>query len=192
MRNRAYLLFLFAPSALLAYACGGDSGQNDGGTDATTDQANGDATQPDSSGMDGASDSSNNDSGGNDAGMGMDVQISITCAFPAECVDGGDWDAAYPPADAGEVCCGTLTTSGTFPGCSLSSITTSCAAPGSCPTTIDTSSCGTDTVRGCKHKGECTESGYNQCCTVKQGDAGITFCMSTGLATLLGASCTNM
>jgi hypothetical protein len=179
--RKTWLLLLLAPSALI-YACGGDSSTNDGGTDATSDVAN-DTSKPDT----GTNDTGTNDTGVQDSGLG-DVSITLDCLKPADCFDGGG-DAAFPP-DSGEVCCGTVQTSGTFPQCSFGAASTKCSAPSACATTISLQSCSTDTVRLCESDTECTEQGtnnfnkYTKCCSTSLGDAGrVHFCANTTIAT---------
>jgi hypothetical protein len=181
--RKAYLFLLLAPSAL-AYACGGDNGTGDGGTDATTNDV---ATQ----------DSPSNNDGSTDAGMDVsndaasdapkETSVMITCLHPADCIEGGIPDAAYPP-DSGEVCCGALTTSGSFPNCSLDGLSTMCSTASACPTAF-VPACSTDTVRGCQHASECTEPGYPLCCLFHAGDAGAQFCANSEIAGLTGATC---
>jgi hypothetical protein len=187
--RKPWLLLLLVPSALV-YACGGDSSPSDGGTDAVADN-----TVKDSGG-DTATDTGPGDTGadtGKDAGG--DVSVTLTCLKPADCFDGGG-DAAFPP-DAGEVCCGTVQTSGTFPQCSFNSASTVCQAPGACPTNVNLQSCGTDQVRLCESDTECTENGgnltntYNKCCSTQYQDAGrVHFCASTTIATVSGGAIT--
>jgi hypothetical protein len=191
--RKLYLVLLLAPAAAI-YACGGDDSSNvDGGMDVTSgDSPSGDAGND--SGQDGSNNDAANNDGGQDAGSDV-VQVSLSCLKPADCVDGGNPDAAYPPADAGVVCCGDITTAGTdITMCTLSSVSTACKSPSACPTTLDTSGCGMDQLRVCAHKSECTEgmgtvNAIDQCCTLKSGDAGATVCLSSTIATLLKASC---
>jgi hypothetical protein len=166
--RKAWLLLLLAPSALV-YACSGDNNTNDAGTDATTDVATKPDAAPDT-GTDAAKDS------GTDAPQQSDASFTLTCFKPADCFDGGG-DAAFPP-DAGEVCCGTVQTSGTFPSCSFDQAGTACQAPSACATTIGLQSCGTDQVRLCESNTECAEPGYDLCCSTAFGDAGarVHFC----------------
>jgi hypothetical protein len=188
--RKAWLLLLLAPSALV-YACSGDSSTTDGGTDATANDA-----APDVAKDTGTQDTGTQDTGVQDSGGG-DVSFNITCLKPANCIDGGDQDAAYPP-DSGEVCCGTVQTSGTFPSCSFDQASTACAGPSTCPTTIGTSSCGTDKVRLCESDTECTEntgnplSSYTKCCSTAFGDAGmrVHFCGNTTIASISGGKIT--
>ncbi len=107
--RKAYFLLLLAPTAIV-WACGGsDNTTIDGGSDATTDTSTGDSSPP---GDSGTNDANKNDGGPGDASQ--DLNINITCQKPANCFDGGDPDAAYPP-DSGEVCCGTRPDLGNFP-----------------------------------------------------------------------------
>lgn len=188
--RKAYLLLVLAPAALV-WACGGsdDSISGDGGgNDATTDGN----PQNDTGTTDGSSDAAKTD-GATDAGQ--DVSITITCIKPADCIDGGNLDAAYPP-DSGEVCCGTVQTAGTFPNCAFNAASTTCAAPSACATSIGLQSCGTDTVRLCSADSECTEMGtsfttYNKCCSATYQDAGrVHFCSNTTIANLSQGSIT--
>src|ERR1700690_3147752 len=112
--RKAYFLLLLAPAALV-YACGGGD-DSDGGTDASNDQTTNGASKPDTS---------TNDTGTTEAGKDAapDVTINITCLRPSNCFDGGAQDAADPP-DSGEVCCGTIATSGSFPNCAFGSAST--------------------------------------------------------------------
>jgi len=179
--RKAYLLVLFAPAALV-WACGGSGDDNltgDGGNDATTNDGN---TQNDSATNDGAtnSDSSTNDAGANDASSDVanDVKLDITCLNPSEC-------------DGGDVCCGKLTVSGTQQNCKIASAQTQCATANTCATNVGASlQCsGTDTVRLCSSNTDCTEQAYNQCCTFKQGDAGVSFCLNQEFASQAGGTC---
>jgi hypothetical protein len=114
---------------------------------------------------------------------------------PADCFDGGG-DAAFPP-DAGEVCCGTIQTAGTFPQCSFNAASTVCQTPGACPTNVSLQSCGTDQVRLCESDKECTENGgnltntFDKCCSTQYQDAGrVHFCGSTTIATVSNGAIT--
>lgn len=181
--RKAYFLLLLAPTAII-WACGGTDSTIDGGNpDATTDSTTGDSSPP--------GDSSTNDANKNDGGpsdASQDLNIKITCQKPADCFDGGNPDAAYPP-DSGEVCCGTVQTAGQFPNCSFNSASTTCDAPSACATKIGLQSCGTDTVRLCSADSECTEQGgqsfttYTKCCSTQYQDAGrVHFCANTTIA----------
>ncbi len=185
--KKAYLLLLLAPSALV-YACGGDD-STDGGTDSgNKDSTTGTDAAADTSTTDVAADSAK-DSGTTDAPA--DVTISITCLEPANCIDGGALDAAYPPADSGIVCCGTVVTTGAFPNCALSGASTACMAPSACASNVNTSSCGNDTFRLCEGNSECTETNFNKCCSAKVGDAAtVKLCASTTIAALSGGQIT--
>jgi hypothetical protein len=197
MNKRAYLLLLL-PSAM-AYACGtSDDTIPDGGSpDALPDTTVADASKDTGadSPIDAPADTTVSDAS-NDAGAdapidgpadsggdaGSDSGINLACLHPADCFDGGALDAAYPP-DAGEVCCGTLVTTGVIPSCSFVSLTTQCVAPSSCGSSISLFSCGTDTVRGCQHASECVETGYDECCTFNGADAGyVSFCVGATVA----------
>jgi hypothetical protein len=200
MSKAYYLLFLF-PAAVV-YACGGsDSTGVDGGTDAEADNTvPSDSGSKDTSTVDTGADTGGNDAtvdtgadtgtdattndSGSDTGVadaGSDSAINVTCLHPADCIDGGSADAAYSP-DSGEVCCGTLVTTGTAPACTAVTLTTQCSAPSSCASNIPFS-CGTDTVRGCQHAAECAETNYDQCCTFNGGDAGnVQFCVGSLIA----------
>jgi hypothetical protein len=178
--RKPYLLLLLVPVAVV-WACGGDDSSNgDGGPDAVADTT-----------TDAPSDSSNDappdagDSGAEDATP--DITLSITCLRPANCIDGGDQDAAYPPS-SGEVCCGTIVTNGDPQNCNFTGVSTACSAPSGCATSVSFS-CGTDTVRLCTSNTECTEQTYNKCCSVAQGDASIHFCANTIIANAAGGSC---
>jgi len=179
--RKAYFLLLLAPAAI-AYACGGGTDTGDGGTDATPDNTTSDSSTDGGkdSGPDAVSDASD---------AAVDVVISVTCLHPADCIDGAVLDAAYPPS-SGEVCCGTLVTTGTLPNCTFDSVVTQCEAPGSCASNIPLQlTCGTDTVRGCQHASECVEANFDSCCRFSQGDAGIQICFSAQLAGMAGATC---
>src|SRR5512142_1675195 len=97
--RKAWLLLLLAPSALV-YACSGDSTTTDGGTDATANDS-----APDVAKQDSGTDTGTQDTGVKDAAI--DVSLTLDCFKPADCIDGGDPDAAYPP-DSGAVCCGNV------------------------------------------------------------------------------------
>ena len=196
MRKTSFAWFLvFAPAAVL-YACGGsDNSTIDGGGDATLDGPGADSNNGDSS-KDGSTDGNNTDGNNTDGGNGMDsgsdVKVTIACGDPAECVDGGMLDAAYPPSD-GVVCCATVKTSGMGQPCNVDSVSTQCVAPGSCASMYGFS-CGTDTFRACAHSAECTEAQFNKtagggCCTATLGDASATFCMDSTLKAVLKATC---
>jgi hypothetical protein len=185
---RCLLPLLLAP-AVVASACGGDD-TTDGGTDAAADNTLHDASSVDGSdasqdtgatdaGTDSATDASTDSS--TDAGTdAADGSINVSCLHPADCFDGGA-DAADPP-DSGEVCCGTLVTTGMLPSCTFVSLTTQCTAPSSCTSNVPLS-CTTDTIRGCQHASECIETGYDQCCTFNGGDAGnVQFCAGSIVA----------
>jgi hypothetical protein len=182
MRKEAYLLLLLAPSAVI-YACGGDSSTADGGLDATTDSPGTDAP-----GIDAAKDTGSGNDAGNDTGPQGDGSVSIQCAFPAECVDGGDLDAAYPPADSGVVCCATVNLSGSFPNCSFGSFSTACTAPSACASNVNLA-CSTDTLRACAHNSECKEATYNTCCYIPIDGGKAAACMSAAMISLLHPTC---
>lgn len=97
MRNTSFAWFLvFAPSAAL-YACGGsDNSIPDGGGDATVDGPGGDSANGDSGNDGNNTDGNNNTDGGNGMDSGSDAKVTLACGAPAECVDGGSLDAAYP------------------------------------------------------------------------------------------------
>lgn len=170
----------------MIWACGGDDNVNlDGGNDATTTDGGGNDTGTKDTGT---NDTGTNDSGSTDGGT-KDVSVSIDCLKPADCVDGGDPDAAYPPADAGVVCCATVQTSGGFPQCSLDSISTACATPANCPSSVSFQSCTTDTLRACHAASECTETQYNMCCKF-QTDAGTAqVCANQLIANAFNGTC---
>jgi hypothetical protein len=181
--RKAWLLLLLAPSALV-FACGGDDTGTDGGSDAQADN-----TVKDGSGGDAANDTSANDTG-TDTGpgdAGGDVAISVTCLKPADCIDGGDPDAAYPP-DSGVVCCGDIKGNNNAQQCQIVSASTSCTAPGSCATSFTgLVSCSSATVRLCESASECTEQGNNLCCAAQAGDGGtIKICANKQIAGLSG------
>jgi hypothetical protein len=181
----AWVLVLVPGAAL--YACGGgDNTQIDGGNDATVDGMN----NPDSTGdskMNG--DTGNDSSMGNDGGSDApaDVVVNVQCRIPADCVDGGNPDAAYPPP-ANDVCCATVMTGGKGFNCTLDSVTTMCTTASMCPSMLGACP-GTDTVRGCAHTSECTEPAYNKCCTVKTDAGAVSACMSMTIAGFLNATC---
>ncbi len=178
--RKTYLLFLFAPAGLV-WACGGSGDDNltgDGGNDATTNDG---SPQNDSATNDGAS----NDSAANDASdgsvindAGTDVKLELDCLAPSDC-------------DAGDVCCGDLTLTGTQQNCKISSATTSCKTSQACPTNVtgQVTCTGTDQVRLCTQNTDCTEVNNNKCCTFKQGDAGVSFCLNQQEANLGGGTC---
>ena len=179
--RKAFLLLLLAPSALV-YACGGDSSTGDaGGNDATTN----DVATKDSS----TTDTSTNDTGTQDTGVtdaGIDVQLALDCFKPADCVDGGSADAAYPPNDAGVVCCGNIEGNGNTQACQITGASTTCKAPGQCNTSFTgLATCSSATVRFCSTAAECTEQGNNLCCTANAGDAGsFKVCANQGIAAI--------
>lgn len=177
--RKAWLLLLVAPSVLV-WACGGGGDDSDAGgnNDAQADNT----TKTDSGGIE----TSTIDSSSTDAGSNPDV-VAVACHFPGDCVNGNEADAAYPPAEAGVVCCGKLVLSGTPPECNFDSFTSKCQAPTACNSDIQLA-CTTNTVRGCAHTSECVESNYNHCCTVAAfGDASV--CMSQQIATQINAKC---
>ena len=181
--RKVWLLLLLAPSALV-YACGGDD-TTDGGADAANDTT----TKPDSGG-DTGTDTGTNDTG-TDTGpgdSGGDVSITVTCLQPSDCVDGGVADAAYPPADAGVVCCGDIKGNNNAQQCQIVSAATSCKAPGQCATSFaGLVSCSSATVRLCDFASECTEQGNNLCCSAQAGDGGtIKICANKQIAQLSG------
>ena len=96
---------------------------------------------------------------------------SLACTAPADCIDGGILDAAYPPS-SGEVCCAMLDTTGIPGHCAVQTYASHCSAPSACPSNIPLG-CGADTVRLCQHASECTEVEYTACCVFR--DAGM-FC----------------
>ena len=197
--RKAWLLTL-APVALV-HACGGaddtivDGGPNDATVDVPTiDAANditasdtgpGDVVQGTDTGPGDASDAEANDTG-SDA---SDAGTQYACAYPSQCVDGGDLDAAYPP-DAGVVCCATVVTKGpSIFSCTLASVTTTCSTPASCPSSLDTTACGTSTFRGCDFTSECTEPSYDKCCRASSDAGAVQVCMSSAMITVLKATC---
>jgi len=187
--RRTYLFFLFVPSVLVAYACGGSGSEIDGGSDATTsDGPNGnDSSTNDTGSQDATNDVVNNMDSGSDV-----VTVNITCTRPAQCIDGGVLDAAYPP-DSGEVCCGTLVTVMNGQTCAISSVTTACDTPTACPTSFDMMGCGSDTVRLCSDNKECVEDSgvgpLNKCCLFGNDAGHIRFCANDTIAALGGGTC---
>jgi len=185
MRKTYLLPLLFVPSALIWACGGGDNVDIDGGLDATPDTTQSDGP----SNNDGSTNDVANDTSTSDASdAGQDVTITLDCFKPADCIDGGDPDAAYPP-DSGVVCCGTVATNGQQQSCKLTAVSTTCKAPGSCGTDfLGFLSCTDLTVRLCESDNECTENGnnqlttYNQCCTGSYGDASAHFCANSTIA----------
>jgi hypothetical protein len=177
--RKPWLLLLLAPSALV-YACGGDDSGTDGGSDAQADN-----TVKDSGG-DAAADTGSNDAGSDTgpADAGNDVAITVDCLQPADCIDGGNPDASYTPAEAGVVCCGDVKGDNNTQQCQIVSATTSCKTPGQCATSFTgLLTCSTATVRLCEFASECTEQGNNLCCSANLGDAGnIKVCASQLIA----------
>jgi len=176
MRKAYFLLLLVPPVAI--YACGGSADDTDGGNDAASDNTTNKDSSADTGTSDAGSDGNANDVNTQD--VANDVVVSITCVYPYQCIDGGVPDAAYPPS-SGEVCCGTLVLGGTIPNCTFTSLSTQCSAPGSCASNVALA-CTTDTIRGCKHAAECTESSYGNCCLFQYGDGGAQFCVDSTLA----------
>jgi len=185
--RKPYLLLAFVPAAIVWACGGGDDNLNlDGGPDATTDSPSGDAAKNDGSSTDGSSSDGSSSDGATDAGN--DVTLTLDCFKPSDCVDGGDPDAAYPPADAGVVCCGTVTGNGSQQSCQIEGASTLCKAPGTCATDFSgLLTCSSATVRFCTTSAECTEANYNKCCVAHGGDAGdFHICASNGVANLSG------
>ncbi|HEY1957661.1 MAG TPA: hypothetical protein VGH28_18705 [Polyangiaceae bacterium] len=184
--RKPYLLLAFVPAAIVWACGGGDDNLNlDGGPDATSDSA----PKTDAS----SNDSATNDSSTNDgaADAAADVTLTLDCFKPADCVDGGDPDAAYPP-DSGVVCCGTVTGNGNANACQIEGATTLCKDPASCKTSFTgLVTCSSATVRFCTTDSECTEGSASQCCTANGGDAGkFHVCASTAIANFSGGKIT--
>lgn len=107
---------------------------------------------------------------------GSDVVVAASCTMPSEC-------------PTGDVCCGTLATTGNFPQCQITNETASCKTSASCPTSI-TQNCSTkDVVRLCTVAQDCTESFYNKCCKFPYADASVEFCSNSLIADAAGGSC---
>jgi hypothetical protein len=98
----------------------------------------------------------------------------ITCDGPGDC-------AATPSTPA---CCGTYVPDGTgsFPSCGITSISATCMAASSCPSTISTTCTATTQVTLCDVASDCTDPTYSQCCTFTSGSASLTFCVDSQLA----------
>jgi hypothetical protein len=158
------------------FACSSDNGTGDAGGDAATDATSGQDGSTDAGGGDtGPGDAAPSDGATSDAADSGTV-VDITCTNPTQC-------------DAGAaLCCGTIVLSGgSPPACDVSSITTTCAAQ--CATMLPFSCTGTDTVRLCNQNTDCTEQGYDKCCTFQTGGQSVTFCANQGIATSAGATC---
>jgi hypothetical protein len=112
----------------------------------------------------------------------------LGCTVPADCIDGGVLDAAYPPS-SGEVCCGTIETTGVTGHCALVSFTTHCAAPLACASSFPTTACTSDTVRLCQHASECVEQDLGDCCQFKQEAGVVQFCTNLIVAMVGNATC---
>ncbi len=134
-------------------------------------------------GSDGATDSAINDA----SDAGADVAFDFACSAPCS---------------GGKVCCGTIDTTGSFPGCSVTTASSVCALGSACTSSILTLSCGVNAVRFCTQAADCTESGdgsaetsYDHCCTLNgfkpPSDAGFPThaCMSQTFASGSGATC---
>jgi hypothetical protein len=187
--RKAWLLLLLAPSALVWACGGGDNVDLDGGSDAQGDNTTKNDSGGDGGSKDGVASDTSTDTSSND--VANEGGFNIACRAPSDCIEGGIPDGSYPPAEAGVVCCGTLVLSGQPPNCNFDSLTTVCQTPGTCASNIALQ-CTTDTIRGCEHTSECTETNYNHCChTNGFGDGGASVCMSTQIAQLIGAQCFN-
>jgi hypothetical protein len=101
----------------------------------------------------------------------------------ATCAEADQCEAGAP------TCCGTLDFR---PNCSLRKLTASCAPEQACLTTLQPFCGGTETVRLCATTAECTEPGFNRCCTFDIHDPNgqtLVMCASQAMANASDASC---
>ncbi len=107
------------------------------------------------------------------------------------CADGGVALACTSPADCGggtPICCGAAEITGSGFSCGFKGGASSCKAE--CKSSLPLTGCpGTATVRLCAKKADCTEAGYDSCCTISGGGTTTTACISATIAGLLKAPC---
>ena len=98
------------------------------------------------------------------------------------CVESNQCDAGTP------TCCATLDFGS---DCVLDSVSSVCAAPADCPTTLQPFCAQTETVRLCDQNADCTEPDYDKCCTFQiTGNAeSIVMCANQEMAGAVDASC---
>jgi hypothetical protein len=155
---------LWLVSAVLLVACSSNPSEPDAGDNA-------DATAGDTGATDSASSST-------DGGPKHDSGTTSSCTSPAGC-------------PAKDVCCGTIPiTGGTVPNCTTGTITTVCTAASACTTSLGAACSGTQTVRLCTTKADCTETADNLCCTFGDPDSGsLSFCANGFVAAFGGGKC---
>ena len=166
-RNRVRLLLL-----AVVTACGTTAGINDGGADGSTDSPT-DTTV----GLDGgADDAADALSDVGDAGVETSIVLALECADPTQC------EAGAP------VCCATLS----FGDCVLAEVSAACTTSAACPTTLQPFCATTETVQLCGQSSECTEPGYDHCCTfdITGRSNSLVLCASQAMAASVHASCT--
>ncbi len=163
---------LSAAAALLVpmlLACGGEAaGDGDGGDDATADAPLADGGRGDGgdSGADAPADA------GDESATA--ISLHLKCAEGDQC-EGG-------------VCCATLAFGG---DCVLDEISPACTPSSGCPTTLQPFCGGDETVQLCDSNADCTEPGYDRCCTFQiTGHASsLTLCASQQMVQSADASC---
>jgi hypothetical protein len=178
-------IWAFAP-LLVAGACGGITGSDDAGADATSDHlANPDGVVSDDAG-DASSDASKDVVDTADDALDDVTHLHNTCSTPSQC-DGGD--------AGGAVCCSTLTFKTNNNMCLLDSLTSSCASAESCPTSFQPFCSGNELLRQCDYNADCTEQSYPVCCTFyfdttfTSYKTGLRLCTNQNTANAADASC---
>jgi len=156
-------------------ACGSEvTASDDGGGDGATNDAPSDGNGDAASTTDAGSDASD---GGADGG---DAETPVTLHL--KCAEGDQCEAGKP------VCCATLDFGN---DCVLDSVSTACAAPADCPTTLEPFCTQTEMVRFCDNGADCTEPDYDRCCTfnITGHSQSVVMCASEAMAEAADASC---
>lgn len=161
----SWLLILVLP------ACGGQANyvyECDGGATPVADSSTKDVT-------DGSVDA------------GIDVASDGACSAPTTFPSVGKCAGAADCA-SGDVCCATLAFDDR---CFLTKLTHSCASPTSCPSAFQPFCGGNATGRLCDSPSDCTEPGFDRCCSfsIRCSSATLVMCASAASAKAAGASC---
>ncbi len=163
--------FAFVVAALVFVACSGGSSTSDGGSGSSSgtggDTGAGMGSSS-SSGSGGSSGSSGSGSGGSSSG----------CTTASDC--------------PGQACCASIPiTGGALPRCTTGTVTATCKAAVSCPTTLGLSCSGTEQVQLCTTANDCKSAGTGNdlCCTFTNDSGSLSFCASQLIGNLANGKC---
>ncbi len=156
--------------ALVTTACGGEATYVIACDGSAPMEGGGDVASPDAS--DAPTDSPHD--------ALADACGSKTFAIAGKCAAGSDCD--------GGVCCSTLEFD---ESCFLTKFSAACAAPASCRSAFQPFCGGNETARLCDSPSDCTEPGFDRCCTfpIRCTANTLVMCASEAAAKAAGGSC---